>query len=313
MDKSSCEDLLQYYPRITELEDLRWTYIGNCVFSICLRYTAIMLNIITIHAMRKISSLPKTLKTLLLSLAVSDIGVGLLSQPFYAAVLIKWLQKDVPSCKILNIYIFFTCLFSMPSFFGVVGITVDRFLAIHLHLRYLALVTHKRVVAMVISVWMFSAVMSLTLLWVPPSIRVILLLTAGVAGLVFTVIIYSRIYLTVRRHRQQIQVLQVQQPSQTHAGQMVNFASVSKSASAIFYVYLLFSVCYSPFFTSMAAIRIYGPNISLKRFYLSSSTLVNLNSSLNPIIYCWKMRYIRHAIMAILWNLFLNRNHATHL
>ena len=35
-----------------------------------------MLNIVSIHAIRKTSSLPKTLKTLLLSLAVSDVGVG---------------------------------------------------------------------------------------------------------------------------------------------------------------------------------------------------------------------------------------------
>ena len=40
-----------------------------------------MLNIVTIHAIRKTPSLPKTLKTLLLSLAVSDVGVGFLVQP----------------------------------------------------------------------------------------------------------------------------------------------------------------------------------------------------------------------------------------
>ena len=44
-----------------------------------------MLNTLTIHAIRKASSLPKPLKTLLLSLAVSDLGVGLLAQPLYIA------------------------------------------------------------------------------------------------------------------------------------------------------------------------------------------------------------------------------------
>ena len=47
-----------------------------------------MLNIITIQAIRKTSSLPKTLKTLLLSLAASDLGVGLLVQPLYVAILV---------------------------------------------------------------------------------------------------------------------------------------------------------------------------------------------------------------------------------
>ena len=76
MEKMSCELLLHDYPKISVVEELRSTYISNCVFNSFLSYTAIMLNIVTIYAMRKTLSLPKTLKTLLLSLAVSDIGVG---------------------------------------------------------------------------------------------------------------------------------------------------------------------------------------------------------------------------------------------
>ena len=60
----------------------------NCVFNAFLCLTTIVLNIITIQALRKTSSLPKTLKTLLLSLAASDLGVGLLVQPLYVAILV---------------------------------------------------------------------------------------------------------------------------------------------------------------------------------------------------------------------------------
>ena len=62
----------------TMLEAQLWSsYIANCVFNAFLCYAAILLNIITIHAIRKTSSLPKTSKTLLLSLAISDLGAGL--------------------------------------------------------------------------------------------------------------------------------------------------------------------------------------------------------------------------------------------
>jgi len=81
MKKSICKYLLKVMPRVTEFTDLRSAYIANCVINNFLAYTAIMLNIVTIHAIRKASSLSKTLKTLLLSLAVSDLGVGLLGQP----------------------------------------------------------------------------------------------------------------------------------------------------------------------------------------------------------------------------------------
>ena len=121
-----------------------------------------MLNIVTIHAIRKTSSLPKTLKTLLLSLAVSDVGVGLLVQPFYTSILIKWLQQSNPGCNTYKIFHIITYLFSLASFLGVVAVSVDRFLAIHLHLRYQELVTHKRVVAVVISIWVISAFLPLS-------------------------------------------------------------------------------------------------------------------------------------------------------
>ena len=57
----------------------------NCVINAILSFTAIVFNIITIHALRKTSSLSKTFKTLLLSLAISDVGVGLVAQPLYVA------------------------------------------------------------------------------------------------------------------------------------------------------------------------------------------------------------------------------------
>ena len=53
-------------------------------------------------------------------------------------------------------------LFAEASFLGVVVVSVDRFLALHLHLhlRYQELVAHRRVVVAVISVWMQSAFFS---------------------------------------------------------------------------------------------------------------------------------------------------------
>ena len=68
--------------------------IVNSIFNAFSSYTAVMLNILTIHAMRKTSSLPKTMKTLLLSLGVSDLGVGLLVQPLFSIFLVKYSQQN---------------------------------------------------------------------------------------------------------------------------------------------------------------------------------------------------------------------------
>ena len=153
--------------------------------------------------------------------------------------------------------------------------------------------THKRVVAVVISIWVLSAFLSLIMLWIPKMILFIVI----IFGLCFisTTIIYYIIYLAVKRHTNQIQALQVQDVAQN--GEMANVARQRKSAVSTFYVYLVFSVCYLPLHcTFIAYIIISGPNNILNSLLLYTQTLVFLNSSLNPIIYCWKMRHIRHRL-----------------
>ena len=308
MKKSFCELILVYFPKIFEVGNLYTTCIANCVFNGFLSYTAIMLNIVTIHAIRKTPSLPRTLKTLLLSLAVFDVGVGLFVQPFYSSLLVKWIQQMVPNCNTYKTFSVIGILFSSASFLGVVAVSVDRFLAIHLHLRYQELVTHKRVVAVVISIWVLSTFVSLTMLGTPSSTST-LIMCILVVGLLLTTMVYIRIYLAARRHKNQIQVLQVQQVTQ--AKEITNFASLMKSAVGVFYVYVVFLICYLPYVIGLAVFEIVGSSITLKKLHVSFLTIVFLNSSLNPVIYCWKMRHIRHAVMNILRKKSRHRSRAS--
>ena len=313
MVKSFCVIPLQPNPESTgtELEELRSTYMANCVFNSFLSYTTIMLNIVTIQAIRKTPSLSKTLRTLLLSLAVSDVGVGLLGQPFYVSLVVEWLQQNNPGCITNLVFIFILNSFSLVSLLGVAALSVDRFLAIHLHLRYQELVTHKRVVVVVILMWVMSAFLPLTLVWIPVGNFLLVKLFLGVITLVLTTVAYIRIYLAVRRHKGEIQALQVQQVAENC--EVASFISLVKSAVGIFYVYLVFLICYLPYFISLVFLNISDPSIALKRFSLYSFTVMLLNSALNPIVYCWKMRHIRRTIMEVLLNISWFRNRASHL
>ena len=89
MGNPFCEWSLLFSTQISEHEELHSTYIATCVLNSYLCYSAVMLNCVAIYAIRKTSSLPKTLKTLLLSLAVSDV------------VLVYWVNhctSDFRSC-----------------------------------------------------------------------------------------------------------------------------------------------------------------------------------------------------------------------
>ena len=298
MNKLYCNQSLKFFPIFTELEDLRSTFITNCVFNIFLSYTAFMLNIVTIYAIYKTSTMPNTLKTLLLSLACSDVAVGLFSQPLYTFFLINWLRLDNPSCNAKQVRTISSTLFSGASFLGVVAVSVDRFLAVHLHLRYQELVTHRRVVIVVIGIWVYSVFVSLVILWGLLSTRDLIRSISAALGFIITLVVYIRIYQTVRRHKNHIQSMQIRDEAQSEG--IKNLTVLIKSTVGIFYVYIVFLICYLPFITCMVVIQIYGSNIALKKLFLYSLTLVYLNSSLNPVIYCWKMKRIRHAIIDVL-------------
>lgn len=301
MEKSSCDVFLNLMPSISEHGDLRSTYIVNFAFNTFLSYTAITLNILTIHAIRKTLALPKPVKTVLFSLAVSDLGVGLIVQPFYSTLLVFWLQRRKPGCISYQFFFAAVSLFAISSFFGVVAVSVERFLAINLHLRYQQVVTHKRVAAVVIALWILSGFLTLLTVWFPHDSSVIVI-AVGTVCLFITTAIYIRIYLVFRRHRIQIQqALQVQRSA---SRDMANFANLRKSAVGVFYVYVVFMVCYLPRAVNLFIIVITSnPSTVMKGFSFFAWTLMLLNSSVNPVIYCLKMRHIRHAIMDILRNM----------
>ena len=108
---------------------LHLTLVVNCVFNAFLCFTSIVLNILTIQALRKTPSLAKTLKTLLLSMAVSDLGVGLLFQPLYVAILVMNIQQNTESIAYVTVYKAFLTqkkILVLASHFGFISLTVDR-------------------------------------------------------------------------------------------------------------------------------------------------------------------------------------------
>ena len=277
-------------------------YLTLVVFNAFLFFTSILLNIITIQALRKTSSLPKTLKTLLLSLAVSDLGVGLLVQPLYVAILVMEIDQNTNGTAYYSVYKAYLIqkkVSVLASHLGVFALTSNRFLAIQLHLRYQKLVTHKRVVAVVISVWVLSASISILSglqdFFIGGAVIVVVcVITTG--------LLYCKIYASVRHHTNQIHALQVQQATQNE--DMANAARLKKSSLATFYVYFVYLVCYLPISCVVLAKAVNGETPLLSHLYHITLTLVFLNSSLNPLIYCWKMRHIRQTVMNILRNIF---------
>ena len=295
------------------MRDFTPSLVLNCVVNSFLSYATVMLNIVLIFALRRTSSLPKTLKALILSVAVSDIGVGLLVQPLYIARLLMEIKNTNHHWNETYEDVVRTIgrTLGYVSFFGVTTISVDRFLAIHLHLKhqelltYQEFVTYKRVVAAVILSWLLSAFLALTGVLSGGYVCNLASVTVALVCLLTMGLIYFKIYIAVRRHTVQVhaQPAQAVAPNEENRS---NFEGLRKTAVGTFYVYLLFLACHLP----IAIVILTGRKRNEKRRHLMiyAHTLLYLSSSLVPLVYCWKFRHIRCAVKNILRNTFASQN-----
>ena len=285
-----------------ENEDNTSSYVTACVLNAFLSYTAVMLNCLTIYALTKLSSLPRPLKTLLLSLAVSDLGVGLMVLPSRTASFVMIMEQKTENnhaaYDINDKFFSFTLnLFGFASFFGVTLLSLDRFLAIYLHLRYKELVTHKRVYAAVISKWAFSAVLSFMRLWISEQILYIIFVVIYILFLLTMTALNYKIYEVVRHHANQIQATLQVITAQNNEIEMENAASMRKFGIATLLIYLASLICYLPNLLSLIIFLFSLTSTIVLDLY--SLTLLFLNSTLNPLIYCWKLRQVRQAVVSI--------------
>ena len=274
--------------------------IGNMIINGYLSYTATALNITTILALRKTALLPKPLKTLLLSLAISDLSVGLVLQPWYVKILSTLMGSEkTPNLQITVKEFLSTAWFLCSvSFLGVVALSVDRFLAIHLPLRYQEFVTRRRAVALVIFVWVMSAFLTALVDSVLKQNGAVVYISIEALSLITTALFYYQIYIVVKRQTSQMQNLRIQQEQTEN---IANAARLRKSALGTFWVYVVFLACYLPDIIIHTAILSADKNSALlNNLHLWALTLVFFHSSINPLIYCWNMRHIQYTILDII-------------
>ena len=283
-------------------------YIPLLVLNIVFALTAIVLNSVTIHAIRKTSSasLPKNLRVLLLNLAFSDLSVGLVVQPVFIIQLtfLSESQQGDYLQKMKTFSLVTRVAFVCASILGVLALSVDRFLAVYLHLRYKEIVTPKRLVSILILLWLISTMLSL--FWIAQEYRDLLwtFLNVFFATCLTTIaLLQCKIYSIVRRHRFQIHAQQVQGSGQTEDETRATFERHKPSIRGAFHIYVILLICYLPkVLTKFAAVKSEERIFKILHQYMI--TLVFVNSCLNPLIYCWKLRHIRRSIRMILRNVF---------
>lgn len=221
---------------------------------------------------------------LLASLAVSDFTVGLVVEPLFITLILNLITDSTTKMA----FEFFSIFLCSASFCTTTAIAIDRLLALQLHLTYEAVVTPFRVTWAVIFIWISPGVLSCVRLWIA-NIFYITMSTVTFSLLGVNFVVYLKIYLIVRRHQSQIvQEQQQLQQQQIHDGNIL--WRLRKSAVNTFLVFIVLVCCYMPH-----SIAVMGLNFSPLVYGITGTILV-LNSALNPLLYCWRIREIRTAM-----------------
>ena len=168
---------------------------------------------------------------------------------------------------------------------------MDRLLALLLGIRYRQVVTVKRVRTIVSLFWIKGTMVGLFFVWNMTAYFI----TSGVLialEIIISTYSFTRIFRTIRRQQTKVQdTLGVQAKSNSP-----NMARYKKTVFNVLWVHLTLATCYVPFAVVTVVIAIRGLSSSIFLAEGVAVTLVYLNSSLNPVLYCWKIKEIRQAV-----------------
>ena len=261
----------------------------NILFSI----TSSLGNILILIALRKVpvTSLHSPTKLLFQCLAITDLAVCLTSQPLFAYQLLngfRTVEVIMVSNAILSI------IFCGVSMLISTALSVDRLLALLLGLRYRHVVTLKRVRIAVACCWLTALVTALVIFLTGGEIFLRIAMILIIISVIISLSSYTKIVLKLRQHQTSVQE-NVHQGMANAGGIPIILEQYKRTVVSIALVQIALIACYVPFLITLMLVQL--NSIPNNVFFLVSRTFVYLNSSLNPFLYCWRIKEVRQAVL----------------
>ena len=266
-----------------------------------LSITAFLGNTLILVALRKDTSIHPPSKLLYRNLAITDLCVGIIVEPLWVAYSIFVVNRRWDICYYTYLTGYFSSVTSCSvSLITLTAISVDRLLALLLGLRYRQVVTLKRTRLVAIGGWIVSVVGASTS-FLNNLIVSLFVRIATAFCLVTTICAYTKIFMSLRHNQIHCQNHVVQ--GQSRQVNTLNKARYRKAVYSALWVQVTLLICYLPFLIAVALTPQRGMPLSTYLARGFTVTLVFLNSSLNPLLYCWKIIEVRQAVKETLQQL----------
>ena len=261
--------------------------ITSMVLSTFISITATIGNLLVLVTIWRSPNLHSSSNTLLCGLALSDLCVGVVSEPLHIRFQAELYYNSgkITTCTLMKVRNIVSVFLTLVTLLTVTAMSVDRYLAIYLHLRYEQLVTVKRTRKVLLCIWLLSSVPSVVMAFDATNSFLVMTLIIAVCLAIIS-FLWIKIYQIVRHHQAQIQ------DQMAALSQSFNMVRFRNSAINILLVLVIVLVCYTPLLVSN--ICLVGNLIPLNVALLEICPIfVLLNSSLNPFVYFWRQRDLR--------------------
>ena len=270
-------------------------------FNVLLAICSSLGNILILIALHKEITLHAPSKLFLRSLAITDLLVGVISEPLTITYWMSAVRKRQDDCynALFTSFIASYLLCGM-SLLTLTTISVDRLLALTLGLRYRQVVTVKKACAFVIMFWIVSIIFSAMY---AQNVRITIWYSHIVIPVSFftSVSSYTKIFWELHRHERQIRgnIIQREQSSNSSSAPL-NISQYRKGVSSVIWLQVAVAVCYLPHGIITALWTYSGQSSAITVLRQLTLALVYFNSTLNPLLYCWKISEVRQLLKELL-------------
>ena len=273
---------------------------------------AVVANGLILAAIWRKPSLRTPSYVLLAGLALTDLGTGLISQPINVTNwLIYALQPRMNVADKRRMFVISAMAYGSTSFFSSVTIFLMPVISIErwLHMSRRSLINARRACFIVVILFLF--LLPITAFRVFQRMKQAATLGTDVASglivplfLTTTSIAYFKIFRIIRRHQQQIRVIEI---PENFAQPAINLTKYKISVSSILCVLVIFYMGYVPI-TISTRISTVLINELVAVFVNVSFVFMFLSASLNLHLYLWRMKDIRNEVKLLVKRVFRKEN-----
>ena len=280
------------------------TAIVTSALTIPMAVVAILGNLLFIFLLIRNKRIRSQSNILLGSLCFTDLLIGFIGQPIFVARRVLEIEgtRTMALCELQKIHIYFAYLGVGASVTTLAIVSLDRWFAICRPFVYQELRSTRKCVVIITADWIILMLLMISPYVGAPSVAIYIGASIVMLVSILTIIAcYTNIYIVLLRHRKQIS----EQAAVSHAepSEVTNGRPAERRrTNTIAIIIATLFACYAPHIITICLKSFTGRKLLIESRICE--TIIMMNSSINPVIYCLRSTEIKAAVKDLFHQVF---------